>query len=718
MLLLATLSLALAADPQAALQAYADGLANGGRPTPGRVIVFGDPTAAQRAQRGCSLYRRLPSRPVVVLSCDGPLGAQIAAWAREPGVSWAEADWQAELLAMPDDYSEAAWHLRNSGQSIAGTAGVAGADLGAEAAWLRGTGDGAVILAVLDTGQRLDHADLLDNRYENPGELDCADGLDDDANGYVDDCFGADAADGDGDPSATATGCSYPSHGTFIAGLVGASTNNGQGIAGLNWATSILPIKIQSDADCGVSASGIAAAVDYAREAGATALNASWHVSATALVVKRAFKDADDAGLITVIAAGNDALDLDSSPPDWPIAYDLPQAIVVGASTNRDGLAWFSNHSATWVDLVAPGQDLTSAEIGSTTAYSVQSGTSFAAPMALGAVGLVASTYPLLHPDEVWDSVVEGVVAVPALDCAVSSTCVRTGGRLHLPAALDRAEAWMQRISLSLSSVELAGEADGDGVAEGHEALWLRVNVQNDGHATAPGVLVSLSAEGATMLGAAGAQDIDPEGGVAAIEGLGLQLDAPCAADLELPLTLTLTEAGGGTWEGSATLSITCRQDEDADGAWSDDDCDEAASDTFPGAAETCDDRDQDCDGAVDEEASDAPTWFLDADGDGAGDPAAALASCLPPEGYVAAADDCDDADAGRGPLIAEQCDGLDQDCDGAVDEALDCDTAEPEATAPRPVAEKGGGCAIPGPGVGALAGLLGLLLVGPRRRR
>jgi hypothetical protein len=711
-LLLAGFAAAFAAPADDALRAYQEGLARGGRPTQGRVIVFGAPSAAQIAQRACTVHRRLPSRPVVVLSCEGPLGAQIAAWAAQPGVTWAEADWQAELLSLPDDYSASAWHLLNSGQTIGGAAGVAGADLGAEAAWLRGTGDGAVILAVLDTGQRLDHADLLDNLYQNPGELDCADGLDDDANGYIDDCFGADAADGDGDPSATASSCSYPSHGTFIAGLVGASTDNGQGMAGINWATAILPIKIQSDADCGVSASGIAAAVDYAREAGATALNASWHVSATALVVKRAFQDADDAGLITVIAAGNDALDLDTTSPDWPIAYDLPQAIVVGASTHRDGLAWFSNHSATWVDLVAPGQDLTSAEIGSTTAYAVQSGTSFAAPMALGAVGLVASTYPRLHPDEVWDSVVEGVVAVPALDCAASSTCVRTGGRLHLPAALDRAEAWMERITLSLSAVEMAGEADGDGVAEGHEAITLRVWVQNDGHARAPGVTATLHAEGATALGASVAADIDPEGGVAAIEGLGLQLDAPCAADLELPLTLTLTEAGGGTWTASATVPITCRQDEDADGAWSDEDCDEAAADTYPGAEETCDDRDQDCDGEVDEGATDAPTWFRDVDGDGVGDADHNQTSCLGPEGFVSGAGDCADDDVDIGPGVAELCDGIDQNCDGAIDEGLDCVTAE----APRR-AEKGGGCAVLGPQAG-LGGALTLLLALARRRR
>ncbi|MBN2798427.1 MAG: hypothetical protein JXX28_04705 [Deltaproteobacteria bacterium] len=154
--------------------------------------------------------------------------------------------------------------------------------------------------------------------------------------------------------------------------------------------------------------------------------------------------------------------------------------------------------------------------------------------------------------------------------------------------------------------------------------------------------------------------------------------------------------------------------DGDGDGFSALEDCDDADPAVFPGAMERCDGVDQDCDGAVDEEAEDAGTWFLDADGDGYGNPGVTRSECTAPDGYVVAAGDCDDGDAdfhpgaaesdctdpadyncdgsvgyvdgdGDGfpacqdcddalaavsPAALEACDGVDNDCDGAVDEA------------------------------------------------
>ena len=99
-------------------------------------------------------------------------------------------------------------------------------------------------------------------------------------------------------------------------------------------------------------------------------------------------------------------------------------------------------------------------------------------------------------------------------------------------------------------------------------------------------------------------------------------------------------------------------------------DCDERDPDTHPFADETCDGADNDCDGQVDEEgAVDAPTWYYDADLDGFGDPATALSLCLPPAGYVANGDDCNDSSAEIKPGATELCDDIDNDCDGDVDE-------------------------------------------------
>jgi len=108
------------------------------------------------------------------------------------------------------------------------------------------------------------------------------------------------------------------------------------------------------------------------------------------------------------------------------------------------------------------------------------------------------------------------------------------------------------------------------------------------------------------------------------------------------------------------------------------DDCDDEDADQYPGADEYCNGEDDDCDGAVDEDdAVDADTWYLDADGDGYGDPASPDVACDAPADHVANDGDCDDTDANQYPGADEYCNGEDDDCDGTVDEddALDAST-------------------------------------------
>ncbi len=103
------------------------------------------------------------------------------------------------------------------------------------------------------------------------------------------------------------------------------------------------------------------------------------------------------------------------------------------------------------------------------------------------------------------------------------------------------------------------------------------------------------------------------------------------------------------------------------------DDCDDAEGTVYPGAAEVCDGLDNDCDGAVDDADSDvegAPTWYADSDGDGYGDGNVSTGRCVQPDGYVGLAGDCDDTAAGVNPAATEWCNGVDDDCDGAIDVA------------------------------------------------
>ena len=117
---------------------------------------------------------------------------------------------------------------------------------------------------------------------------------------------------------------------------------------------------------------------------------------------------------------------------------------------------------------------------------------------------------------------------------------------------------------------------------------------------------------------------------------------------------------GGLVSVGACTTGGTATQDGD---------CNDGNPAAFPGAPEICNGQDDDCDGAVDEEPTDAATWYLDGDGDGWGHPDEQRYGCLGASGLVAVAGDCDDEDPGVFPGATETCDGVDEDCDGTVDD-------------------------------------------------
>jgi hypothetical protein len=102
-------------------------------------------------------------------------------------------------------------------------------------------------------------------------------------------------------------------------------------------------------------------------------------------------------------------------------------------------------------------------------------------------------------------------------------------------------------------------------------------------------------------------------------------------------------------------------------------DCDDLDDEVSPGAAEICNEIDDDCDGDIDDadsslDSSTAETWYADADGDGYGDPDTSKDACEAPSGATEDASDCDDTDASVNPDAEEECDGIDNDCDGDID--------------------------------------------------
>lgn len=103
----------------------------------------------------------------------------------------------------------------------------------------------------------------------------------------------------------------------------------------------------------------------------------------------------------------------------------------------------------------------------------------------------------------------------------------------------------------------------------------------------------------------------------------------------------------------------------------SSDDCDDTDTGIYPDADELCDGLDNDCDAATDEEAVDQRTYYFDNDNDGYGDNEVWVVSCNLPDGYVIFGDDCDDDEPNLSPGVTEACDGIDNNCDGTIDE--DC---------------------------------------------
>ncbi|MCW2276516.1 Ca2+-binding RTX toxin-like protein/subtilisin family serine protease [Rhodoblastus acidophilus] len=298
--------------------------------------------------------------------------------------------------------------LNNTGQ----TGGTADADIDAVEAWNIGTGSKSVRVGVIDTGADLTHADLVGNIWTNPGEI-AGNGVDDDGNGYVDDIHGYDFINGDSDPTDD-----Y-GHGTHVSGTIGASGNNGVGVAGVNWNVSLVELKIFNSGGT-TNDFAIIQALDYARTTGIQITNNSWGGGG----YSQAMYDAIAAGGLFVAAAGNYGSNNDASP-FYPANYDLPNIISVAATDDNDQLASFSNYGATTVDLAAPGADIYSTLMGG--GYGLMSGTSMATPHVTGAAAFLAALNPSLTAAQIKTLLLNNV----DLKANLSGKMV-TGGRLNL----------------------------------------------------------------------------------------------------------------------------------------------------------------------------------------------------------------------------------------------------------------------------------------------
>jgi subtilisin family serine protease len=385
----------------------------------GRLIVgFTSATSHQRAASlvqaaGARIERRLDRiGALVIRPRHGTATKGLRDRLRQRrGVRYVEPDFLVAKSATPNDpdYSRQ-WALQPTGFGIA-----------APAAWDRRTA--CSLVATLDTGAQYTHPDLTGNIWHNPHEID-DNNKDDDDNGWVDDYYGVNvqagsgnAVDGDG-------------HGTHVAGIIAGHGNNATGIAGTCWTASVMPIRFMNSQGKG-STSDAVTGLDYAIHQHAKVVNCSFGSSSKSTALEDAVKSAESAGVLLVVAAGNDTQSIDAEP-EYPASYTEGNILTVAAIDDTGALASFSNYGAKSVDLAAPGDEIFSTY--PTSGYKLLSGTSMAAPM-------VAATAAMLHAQDshlTYAQIRSAIKASVVPDAALAGKTV-TGGLLNLDGALQQA---------------------------------------------------------------------------------------------------------------------------------------------------------------------------------------------------------------------------------------------------------------------------------------
>ena len=323
-----------------------------------------------------------------------------------PEVRTAEPDFIMQANRIPNDpqYPQQS-HYDNRGQ----TGGTVDADIDAPEAWDSFVGSSQTVIAVLDTGVDYNHPDLRANMWINTREI-VGDRIDNDGNGFIDDIYGIDTANGDSDP------LDDDGHGTHVAGTTAAVGNNGFGVTGVSWNSKIMAMKVLGTR--GGATSGIIQALDYLVTmktrygVNIVVSNNSYGGPGFSQAFRDAIQRTIDVGIPFVAAAGNSTQNNDVLP-DFPASYDLDGIISVAATDNRDQLAGFSSFGLTTVDIAAPGVDVLSTTLGG--GYGLLSGTSMASPHVAGVVALLAGAVPGASVDRLKAAIILGADPVAQL---------------------------------------------------------------------------------------------------------------------------------------------------------------------------------------------------------------------------------------------------------------------------------------------------------------
>jgi len=327
----------------------------------------------------------------------------------------------AAAAAAPDPLVSQQWALSDP------------AAIGAQEAWTQSSGAG-VLVAVLDSGIQLNHPDLAANIWTNPGEV-AGNGLDDDANGIVDDIHGANmftrSADVDDDNG----------HGTHVSGIIAARRGNGIGGSGLAPKAQILPVKVLNSSMAGTTDT-LSRGIRYAVDLGAKILNVSVNSDGVTDSLTSAVRYAGERGAIVVASAGNNSRNIDLLR-SYPASLTDLAVFSVAAVTSAGDLWKGSNTGLASVDLAAPGERIQSTAIGSS--YQSRTGTSAAAPFVAASLALLSAARADLPISALRDAIVDTTRRTNILASVLS------GGRLDVGAAMHRVLAGLPWKSTTLA---------------------------------------------------------------------------------------------------------------------------------------------------------------------------------------------------------------------------------------------------------------------------
>lgn len=416
------------------------------------------------------------------------LGSIIKQYQADPNVEYAEPNYTYKIQTVPNDPY---YHSQNSwGQGYDDLWGLK--QIGAESAWDLSQGEG-VVVAVIDTGIDYHHEDIAANLWANPGEI-AGNGMDDDGNGYVDDVYGYDFENADGDPRDD------NGHGNHVAGTIAAVGNNSLGIIGVAPKAKVMAVK-GLDADGYGDSEALANCILYAADNGADVLNNSWGGSGRSQIIEDAINYAVSKGCVVVASAGNSSNNVMNSFPAC-----LDDVIAVAATNHDRSRCSFSNWGSR-VDVAAPGggtygessnilsllaanstisQERPELIIG--TSYLRLQGTSMASPHVAGLAALLLAYFPQATTDDIRSRLI--ATTDPVIDQSESVVNHYIGsGIINAYSALTATA----KPHLRLERTEaMEDQGDGDSVIESNESAKLVVRLENIWK-SANSVTVSLS---------------------------------------------------------------------------------------------------------------------------------------------------------------------------------------------------------------------------------